>query len=147
MKQYYRLQIDTENNSEWWDNGGSELWESIKSGVDCLGKATYRNNDYIFFQDEEDRKNFLFEAEKIDGWESGEAAEFAPTPLLQEIDKVEEAYELITPEAQEQGCKPDTFLEILDNGYGLYSDEENGLEILTHDEWKNWEGEWIFIKK
>ena len=75
-----RLCIDFENpGSEWWRNGGRELWESVVEGFD--------NNDALL--DRALAESWLAQAGRLPGWSGG--PDHSPHPVrLVELNEDEE---------------------------------------------------------
>ncbi len=67
----YRLSVDYENNSDWWENGGQKLWELLNP------HDPYKWNCYVT---KSVLDGFMKRAEKIKGWSDGPA--YAPHPIL-----------------------------------------------------------------
>jgi hypothetical protein len=64
---------------EWWESGGSDLWESILEGFD--------NNDVLL--DQSIAESWLAAAAGVPGWEGG--PKHAPHPIrMKQIDEDEE---------------------------------------------------------
>lgn len=74
-----RLAIDFENPaSEWWENGGRDLWESVVEGFD--------NNAVVL--DRSLAESWLAQAAQVPGWEGG--PDHSPHPIrLAEVDEDE----------------------------------------------------------
>jgi len=65
-----RLGIDFENPARnWWEEGGSELWESIAESADASSIVV----------DDSIAKSWLDQAASIPGWDGG--PEYAPHPI------------------------------------------------------------------
>ena len=75
-----RLAIDFENpGTEWWENGGQDLWDALIEGFD--------NNDVVLERSLAD--SWLAQAATLPGWDAG--PEFSPHPIcIKEVDEDEE---------------------------------------------------------
>jgi len=74
-----RLAIDFENPAtDWWENGGQDLWESVVEGFD--------NNSALL--DRSLAESWLAQAAQVPGWEGG--PEHSPHPIrIEEVDEDE----------------------------------------------------------
>lgn len=75
-----RLAIDFENPAtEWWENGGRELWEAVGEGFETNAALVER---FI-------AESWIVQASQLPGWSSG--PEHSPHPVrMVEVDEDEE---------------------------------------------------------
>ena len=65
-----RLSVDYEFSSrDWWEKGGSDLWEAITQGADSG----------VVVLEEDLARSWLAQASAIPGWDAG--TEYAPHPI------------------------------------------------------------------
>ena len=76
-----RIAIDFENPAtEWWENGGRDLWESIAEGFDNNAALLERSL----------AESWMAQASALPGWDTG--PEYAPHPIAQSpVDDEDEA--------------------------------------------------------
>jgi nuclear transport factor 2 (NTF2) superfamily protein len=75
-----RLAIDFENPAtEWWENGGRELWEAVGEGFETNAALVERAI----------AESWIVQASQLPGWSSG--SEHSPHPVrMVEVDEDEE---------------------------------------------------------
>ncbi len=71
MEKVIRLAIDFENQAtEWWENGGRDLWEALIEGFD----------DTSVVVDSALAESWLAQAARLPGWDAG--TEFSRHPIF-----------------------------------------------------------------
>lgn len=78
--EFVKLAVDFENPAaDWWNGGGSELWESIAEAADAASVIVEGSI----------ADSWLAEAARIEGWSGG--PEYAPHPIARrDVDPDEE---------------------------------------------------------